>query len=293
MNKRPIVNQYHPPFVNAMHITLMQDEKNLSIRPEYSIQSLPNRVDILIVKKNPKLPLHKSIGHIFKKYNLIEYKPQGDSLDIDDFYYMLGNAYLLKARKAAPVSIEDISITFVSYSYPRELFNYLQSGIYKIRETSPGIYRVFGEPLAIQIVVLRRVDPEEYLWLSCLHKGLTRQEQDRLVEDYSLHSQEQLYRDVMNFIATINRSAFERRNDMCQVFMDIVRPQIELEKRNSHDRGKSEGKAEAILDLLDILGNIPAEVRKKIMSETNIAVLRDWLHKAARASSIEEFTEEM
>lgn len=84
---------------------------------------------------------------------------------------------------------------------------------------------------------------------------------------------------------------------MCQVFMDIVRPQIELEKRCSHDVGKSEGKAEgkaeSILDLLDMLGNIPAEVSKKIMSETNIAVLRDWLHKAARASSIEEFTEEM
>lgn len=53
--------------------------------------------------------------------------------------------------------------------------------------------------------------------------------------------------------------------------------------------GKVEGKAEAIIELLEDIGE-PSEVLKKhIMSQTDIEVLKTWLKAAARANTMESF----
>ena len=53
--------------------------------------------------------------------------------------------------------------------------------------------------------------------------------------------------------------------------------------------GKAEGKAEAILDLLSELGDVPDDIRKKVLAEKDEAKLKDMLFAASRASSFEEF----
>lgn len=55
------------------------------------------------------------------------------------------------------------------------------------------------------------------------------------------------------------------------------------------EEGKAEGKAEAILELLEELGVVSEELRKAVMEQRDMVVLREWHKLAARAESVEEF----
>lgn len=55
--------------------------------------------------------------------------------------------------------------------------------------------------------------------------------------------------------------------------------------------GKAEGKAEAVLELLEDLGKISAELRNRILTETDLEILRKWHKEAARAQTVQEFAD--
>lgn len=50
-----------------------------------------------MIKRQKELPVHKNIGRIFRKYNIIEYKSPVDYLGIDDFYKVYGYLCFYKA----------------------------------------------------------------------------------------------------------------------------------------------------------------------------------------------------
>ena len=70
--------QWHPAFGAALRITL--------------------QMDILIIKKLKDVPIRKTIGRIFRKHNIIEYKSPGDSLSINDFYKVYGYACIYQSN---------------------------------------------------------------------------------------------------------------------------------------------------------------------------------------------------
>lgn len=55
------------------------------------------------------------------------------------------------------------------------------------------------------------------------------------------------------------------------------------------DKGKAEGKAEDIMDLLGDIGPVPEELEKRLREQKDLEVLQKWLKLAARAKSMEEF----
>lgn len=57
--------------------------------------------------------------------------------------------------------------------------------------------------------------------------------------------------------------------------------------------GKTEGKAENILELLEDCGSIPKELQKQIMEEKDLDILKKWLKLAAKAETVEEFVGKM
>ena len=59
------------------------------------------------------------------------------------------------------------------------------------------------------------------------------------------------------------------------------------------ERGISQGKAVSILELLEINGELSAELRDKIMAESDEAILSKWLKLSAKVSSVEEFIQQM
>ena len=64
---------------------------------------------------------------------------------------------------------------------------------------------------------------------------------------------------------------------------------ISIGKAEGISIGKSEGKAEMLLEYLADLGTVPEEFKKKIMNESDKAVLLSYLKKASKANSMDEF----
>lgn len=69
--------------------------------------------------------------------------------------------------------------------------------------------------------------------------------------------------------------------DMCQALQEMI--------MDGKVEGKAEGKAEAVLELLSDLGEVPEELRVRILGQTDLVVLKDWLKLAAKAESVETF----
>ena len=57
--------------------------------------------------------------------------------------------------------------------------------------------------------------------------------------------------------------------------------------------GRAEGRAEAIFALLEDIGEIPEELKVKIMDEKKTEILDKWVKLAAKAETINQFIEMM
>lgn len=59
--------------------------------------------------------------------------------------------------------------------------------------------------------------------------------------------------------------------------------------KEERESGKAEGIAETVLVFLSRLGEVPAELREKILHERNLDILNSYSEKAALANTMEEF----
>ncbi len=64
-------------------------------------------------------------------------------------------------------------------------------------------------------------------------------------------------------------------------------------RQESFAEGKAEGKAEDILELLSELGVVTDTVREKILSTSELELLKKWLKLAAKSETIDQFMKEM
>ena len=60
-------------------------------------------------------------------------------------------------------------------------------------------------------------------------------------------------------------------------------------KREGRREGRISERAESIQEFLEELGKVPEALQEKIKAERNLATLKDWTKKAAKAESIEAF----
>lgn len=90
-------------------------------------------------------------------------------------------------------------------------------------------------------------------------------------------------KSLQNSVASIKNS-----REMEERFM-LLELMLQDERRD----GKLEGKAEAIINLLEEIDVIPEKIKKTIMSEKNPDKLDGWLKLAAKANSIEQFLSKM
>lgn len=68
---------------------------------------------------------------------------------------------------------------------------------------------------------------------------------------------------------------------------------VQEELVEARAEGMAEGKAEVILELLDEIGDIPEEIRSRVMSERDLSTLGKWFKLAVKAESLEQFQKEM
>ena len=75
--------QWHPGFYGAAEIEFLSNKGDLEFHQEYTLSKEPIRMDLLVIKKQANVRIQNELGHIFKKYNVVEYKSPEDGLTID------------------------------------------------------------------------------------------------------------------------------------------------------------------------------------------------------------------
>ena len=268
------VLQWHPPFCADMQVELEEEAKNLQFQSEYALSKKPMLIDLLIVKK-VGTKIQKNIGRIFRTYNLIEYKSPTDYLSVDDFYKVYGYACFYKADtgKTNEIPAEEITITFVAKNYPRKMIQHLlDARKYTIEKIEPGIYYVYGDVFAIQIIVTGELSPKHNLWLYSLTDTLTDSTITReLLNEYRGKEKDTLYSAAMQVIVAANEHQFKEEGNMCDALMKII---------NEISDEKAEIKAEILAnervkvlanERVEALANEKAEILVKEKTEKLIA----------------------
>jgi hypothetical protein len=164
---------WHTAFVEAIQADLADYADVLEFEAEHQLNAEPLRIDV-IIKKHKDAVIEKIIGHIFRVFNIVEYKSPTDYLSVADFYKVYSYACLYVGRdKQKRIDIRDITITFVSVRYPREVFEHLRNvRKYKITEIASGVYEVTGDILPIQFIVTKKLSESDGLYLKTLTNRL-------------------------------------------------------------------------------------------------------------------------
>ena len=169
--------RFHYGFYAAMKVEYDIMRADVTYEQEIQLGEDPIRLDFLILKKEASVILTDPIGVFFKAVNLFEYKSPEDGLSIDNFYKAQGYGLIYKGfdRKVNELPIEDMTLTLIRHSYPRELMKALKNAGFIIREEYPGIFRVEGKiSIPVQLVISSRLPEGEYEGLKLLASGCTK-----------------------------------------------------------------------------------------------------------------------
>lgn len=243
-SERPL--QWHPAFFAEMQIELCEEAENLIFENEHQLGTKPKEIDILVIKKNGDIPIKKNIGRIFRKHNIIEYKSPEDSLTINDFYKVIGYTYFYKAdtKLQDEIKMEELTVTFVSRKFPRDLFKHLRGRGMKLIKAEGGIWYLKYEMISMQFIVTAQLSEEENFWL----KNLTNDLRDKriaqqLIEDYKIHKDDIHYSSVMDVIMRANKEMFFKEGDekMCQAMMEFLQDRIDEMVDKASEKSKEDG----------------------------------------------------
>ena len=108
-----------------------------------------------------------------------------------------------------------------------------------------------------------------------------------------LYESKELYiRDlekILRVITNITEYLYHKYGEYNKVGWEVINMVTTLYNPIIKKEGKIEGKIEDILELLDDLGFVSQDLRKRIEGETNLEILRKWHKLAAKVPSIDEF----
>ena len=264
----------------AVRHELFDYRDSLEFKPEYQLTAEPLRMDLLIVKKPKDLFIDKNIARIFRSDNILEYKSPGDYLSVKGFLkvYAYANLY---AAVTPDVALEDVTVTFVESRYPRKLIKYLTGTRgYTVEETSPGIYRVSGDYLPIQIIDAKKLPSNENLWLKSLAnlkiQGLNDilneawRRKEKLPPDAYFYVLSRAYPEI--FAEVLSMEAQTKRGKK-KTFEEVyteagfIPEWVARGKAEGKVEGKAEGKAEVARNLLAM--GMPEE---KVVQATKLPV---------------------
>lgn len=204
----------------------------------------PPRIDALVLKKSPEIIIKKKIGQIFRGYNIIEYKSPEDNLSVNDFYKVYGHAcfYQSNTEKIKEIDPAELTITFVSNHYPREMFRHLKE-VRKIviEDHGNGIYYLTGDPIPMQFIHIPKLSREENYWLQVLRNDLKAGREIRsLMENYEKNRKSKDYTAVMNLVTRVNWEQMEVEKKMCEALNELFAEEL----KEADLRGKAEGRKE-------------------------------------------------
>ena len=224
--------QYHPAFCEAMTEELEANLNQIECMKEYNLNSMPNRIDLLIVKKLADTEMESGLGKLFRQYNLVEYRSPGQTLDAEVYYRSMGYAYLYTAYQADVASVEEVTLSFVREGKPvRLMAQFLEWG-FEITQYEAGIYHIKKKDhMDMQIIVTRELDPK-YVWLRSLTDKLVLEDVRYLAQRAGEVKDEQgriRVRAILELVSVLNQNKEWMKGEMSGMgaFRDLFKEEFE------------------------------------------------------------------
>lgn len=273
--------QWHPGFYGAAELELISNKGDLEFQREFNLGKEPLRMDLLIIKKLADVEIKNEIGHIFKKYNVIEYKSPDDSLSIDDYYKTVGYACLYKGLGEVinQIPAEELTVSIFREGYPRELFEALKMSGLKVEERYSGIYYISGHILFdTQIVVTGRLDKETHRSLRVL-SGKAHVDDVRAFIEVASRMTDPGDRNnidaVLQVSVSANQELYEeiRRNSvMCEALRELMKDEIKGAVEEAVEEATRETRQNTVLASIKSLMENTQWTAEKAMAALNIPI---------------------
>ena len=271
--------QWHLGFASAIDLELAKNRSDLTYHREYNLNKQALEVDLLVIKKDSDISIDNEIGKLFRKYNIVEYKSPDDHLSIDTFYKAGAYASLYKSYGLTvdERGADEITVSIVREIEPVRLFQYFKE--HEIHYINPysGIYYVTDKVLfPTQIIVTKKLNPVEHMWLTALSAGLETQLIKKLlekIESFDSKLDRELADSVLEVTVKANWQIVEElRGDehMCQALLEIMEPEINKIKEEAANKERQKGIKNAIV-ALRVCGQEDAAIKNAIMEAYDIS----------------------
>ena len=236
--------QWHPGFYGAAELEFLSNKDDLEFQREFNLSKEPIRMDLLIIKKLSNVRIKNEIGHIFRKFNVVEFKSPDDALSIDDYYKTVGYACLYKGlgETVNQIPANELTISIFRESYPREMFEAMKNLRLEIKERYPGIYYISGKQALFdtQVVVTKQLNRETHRTLRVLSKHVKEEDVRAFVEEAALISEPGDRNNVdavLQVSVSANKEIYEaiRRCDkvMCEALRELMKEDFEQTKQET------------------------------------------------------------
>ena len=251
---------WHPGFYGAAELEFLSNKGDLEFQREYNLSKEPVRMDLLIIKKLSDARIENELGHIFKKFNVVEYKNPDDALTIDDYYKTVGYACLYKGlgESVDQIPADELTISIFRESCPREMFKAMKKMGLEIEERYPGIYYISGKQALFdtQIIVTKQLEKETHRTLRVLSKHVQEEDVRAFVEKAGKMTEPGDRNNidaVLQVSVSANREIYEaiRRCDkiMCDALRELMKEDFEKQERET----RQETLLETIKNLMDTM----------------------------------------
>lgn len=181
MKDSPKNIKWHPAFCSAAKVEMREDAEYLTLESEHYLSKEPIRIDLLIIKDEAlKSGIKNEIGHIMRKYNIIEYKSPKDELNIDDYYKTVGYACLYKGygENVDIIPADELTVSLFRARHPQKLMPELHSALRILTDSA------------------KREDVERFLNESREYKSQGERNDIKSVLEASVDANKQLYDEI-------------------------------------------------------------------------------------------------
>lgn len=238
--------QWHPALCSATEQELAENKNDLIFNREYNLSKKPLQIDLLVIEKLDDVDIKNEIGHIFRKYNLWEFKSPDDDLTIDDFFKTVGYACIYKGlgNKVDQIPIDQITVSLLREGKPIKLFKKLEECGYPVEREYNGIYHVTGFFIPVQIIVTKELDSGKHKNFKVLSRNL-REEDILAFVDEAQNFTDPGERENVDAILQVSLSAnyelyedmIRRYPKMCEAMRRLMKDEIEDEVREGEKKG--------------------------------------------------------
>ena len=242
--------QWHPAFTAAIHMEFRENKSDLDFQSEVPLNTMPLRVDMILIKKKHDVIIKNELGRIFQQFNLLEYKSPKDELNYDVFLKGIAYAYLFKSSEAHidDIPLYEVTLSFIREYVPIKLFKKLKELNLSVEEISPGIYYIsrLGE-LSIQIIITSRLDEKLHIWLNALTSHISRQHAQTLVNTTKTLTDlddKNYAESVWEVVAKENATLIKILKEdtlMYKALAEIMKPEIDKAIEEAADKAFDDG----------------------------------------------------